>query len=271
MLLFAAACVVASLIGMHAQLERFISPEKGLGYVLGILGGSAMLLLLVYPARKRAGWLAPIGGVAVWFRIHMLLGIVGPMLVLFHANFSTGATNSNVALVCMLVVAGSGLVGRYFYSRIHASLYGRRTTLEELRGQIARMQLVGAGAAFMPDFARRLEAVEQRMSGRLASVPAAVRPLLGPAIAWRARREMHRQIRGSALLHAPGPDAAPQSMRRATAAAEQLARRHIDLVRRVAELGSYERLFALWHLLHLPLFFMLLVAGIAHVIAVHLY
>jgi hypothetical protein len=40
---------------------------------------------------------------------------------------------------------------------------------------------------------------------------------------------------------------------------------------RVAELDSYERLFALWHVLHLPLFFMLLVAGIAHVIAVHLY
>jgi hypothetical protein len=55
------------------------------------------------------------------------------------------------------------------------------------------------------------------------------------------------------------------------ALANQLARRHIDLVRRVAELGTYERLFAFWHLLHLPLFFMLLVAGIVHVVAVHLY
>src|SRR5512139_1638116 len=118
MLLFAAACVLLALLGMQAGLERFITPEKGLGYALGIVGGSAMLLLLIYPARKRLAWLAPIGSVKAWFQIHMVLGIVGPLLVLFHSNFRTGATNSNVALACMLIVSGSGLIGRYFYSRI---------------------------------------------------------------------------------------------------------------------------------------------------------
>jgi hypothetical protein len=54
-------------------------------------------------------------------------------------------------------------------------------------------------------------------------------------------------------------------------AAREMAFRHIDAVRRVAELSTYERLFSLWHVLHLPLFFMLLVAGIVHVIAVHVY
>jgi len=44
-----------------------------------------------------------------------------------------------------------------------------------------------------------------------------------------------------------------------------------DAVRRVAELATYERLFSLWHLLHLPLFFMLLVAGVVHIVAVHVY
>jgi hypothetical protein len=39
----------------------------------------------------------------------------------------------------------------------------------------------------------------------------------------------------------------------------------------VAEYRVYERLFSLWHVLHLPLFFMLLAAGIVHVIAVHVY
>jgi hypothetical protein len=271
MLLFAAACIVASLVGMSAHLERFITPEKGLGYALGILGGSAMLLLLVYPLRKRAGWLSPIGGVAAWFRIHMVLGIVGPMLVLFHANFSTGATNSNVALVCMLVVAGSGLVGRYFYSRVHSSLYGKRNTLQELRGQVERMQQVNPGLAFLPDFAQRLLAAEQRMAGKLGEIPGAMRFLLAPFHAWRARREMRRYIRLGALAQAAQHGLAPAAMQRDMVMANELARRHVDLVRRVAELGTYERLFALWHVLHLPLFFMLLVAGILHVVAVHLY
>jgi hypothetical protein len=33
----------------------------------------------------------------------------------------------------------------------------------------------------------------------------------------------------------------------------------------------YEGLFSLWHVLHLPLFFMLLIAGITHVVAVNVY
>ena len=47
--------------------------------------------------------------------------------------------------------------------------------------------------------------------------------------------------------------------------------RRLEATRRVAEFESYERLFSLWHVLHLPLFFLLLVAGIVHVIAVHVY
>lgn len=271
MLLFAVACIGLSIAGMHAGLERFITPETGLGYLLGIVGGSSMVLLLIYPARKRLAWLAPIGSVAAWFKIHMVLGIVGPMLVMFHANFRTGATNSNVAMVCMLVVSGSGLVGRYLYSRVHTSLYGSQTTLEELRGQIARMHLVSPGLAFVPDFTARLEAVEARMMRVLDRTPHALRPLLAPLAAWSARRTMRRQIRGGALLRAAERSVPVSTYKREIALAKQLARRHIDLVRRVAELDTYERLLALWHLLHLPLFFMLLVAGIVHVVAVHLY
>jgi len=92
--------VIAALLawGTHAHLERYITPQRGLGYALGITGGSMMVLLLVYSARKRVSWLRWLGGIPAWFEFHMVLGIVGPILVLFHCNFSLGATNSNVAL-----------------------------------------------------------------------------------------------------------------------------------------------------------------------------
>jgi hypothetical protein len=48
-------------------------------------------------------------------------------------------------------------------------------------------------------------------------------------------------------------------------------REHMRRVRRVAELGSYERLFSLWHVFHLPFFYMLVVAALIHVLAVHMY
>ena len=47
--------------------------------------------------------------------------------------------------------------------------------------------------------------------------------------------------------------------------------RRIAATRRVAGFEAYERLFSLWHALHLPLIFILLVAGVVHVIAVNVY
>ena len=198
MILFFVACVALALMGMRAHLERFITPEKGLGYALGIIGGSAMLLLLLYPARKRLRWLGPIGSVKAWFQIHMVLGIVGPLLVLFHANFRTGATNSNVALYCMLVVSSSGLVGRYFYSRIHSEFYGKQANLAELREQLARMQLVSGTLAFVPDLAEQLKVVETALLSRLNSIPGLLRPPFVALRASLARRRIAKHIRRAA-------------------------------------------------------------------------
>jgi hypothetical protein len=50
-----------------------------------------------------------------------------------------------------------------------------------------------------------------------------------------------------------------------------VVRLYTAAVLKAAELTFYERLFALWHVLHLPLFFLMLMAGIVHVWAVHHY
>src|ERR1700758_3301764 len=98
-------------VGALTPTQRYITPKSGAGYALGIIGGSCMLLLFMYSARKRLKWLKFVGPTASWFRFHMLLGVLGPLCILYHANFGLGAANSNVALFCMLTVACSGLVG----------------------------------------------------------------------------------------------------------------------------------------------------------------
>jgi hypothetical protein len=54
-----------------------------------------------------------------------------------------------------------------------------------------------------------------------------------------------------------------------------LIKEHLNLyfatVNKVARFGVYDRMFALWHVLHMPLFFLLVLSAIVHVIAVHLY
>ena len=131
-LLFGGAIAVVLWLGWLNRDDNGLTPLSGVGYWLGIAGGSLMLLLLLYPLRKRIRALRAIGTVGFWFRAHMILGVLGPVLALLHANFRLGSINSNVALVAMLVVAISGVVGRYLYSKIYVGLYGRKAEVREI-------------------------------------------------------------------------------------------------------------------------------------------
>lgn len=269
---FALVVVLALVAGYNAHLERWINPNHGLGYILGIVGGSLMIVLLLYPARKRAGWLRFLGGVAGWFRAHMILGVVGPVLVLFHANFSLGATNSNVALVCMLLVSGSGLIGRYIASRIYSGWFDHKTTLEELQGAADLLRRQTSTVAVLPDLLKEIEAEEQRLfrpaknplAGLVYPVTISLRSVLAR---WRLESRVRRMVVEAARQ---SPTLAAHGNRLAHTALGYAARR-LDAARRVREHGMYVKLFSLWHVAHVPFFIMTLVAGIVHVISVHVY
>jgi hypothetical protein len=266
--------VVALLfVGWHVPTERYITPKRGVGYTLGIVGGSLMLLLLVYSLRKRYSWLKFLGSTPSWFRFHMVLGILGPLCILYHSNFSTGATNSNVALFAMLTVAGSGLIGRYIYAHIHHGLYGSKLELSELRGGAEELQSTASRVSFLPDLVQRLEAAEQRLLSTgprmplLAPVKLPLVALTTMAMRWRLHRYVHRSLRGLARKST----VIASERRRMSAVACGYVDRRLAASRRVAGFESYERLFSMWHALHIPLIFMMIIAAVIHVIAVHVY
>lgn len=258
--------------GYSFPTERYISPERGIGYALGIIGGSAMLLLLVYPARKRLRWIGFLGTVKGWFQTHMLLGVVGPILVLYHSNFSLGAPNSNAALFAMLVVSGSGIFGRYFYTRIHVGLYGRRASRSEMQGAAEELRQKVAGSRFVPDLLTLLDQADARL---LAWKPGhswlPIRPLFVTYRMYRERWTITRRAVAELRAAAKQSPALHEQHAQFSVAVKRYIARRLQATREVAEFESYEKLFSLWHMLHLPLFFLLLIAGIVHVIAVHVY
>lgn len=174
-----------------ASQEVFI-PKEGAGYWLGISGGTALLVQLAYPLRKRARFMRRLGSAPAWFRLHMLLGIAGPLLILYHSNFSLGATNSNVALFAMLFVAASGIVGRYFYGKIHNGLYGAHTNIQDLLSEATGLlrdvehDVGGAGgsiAARLTEFATRVLRPRQSLAANLGM--AMWLGLTLPFVRWR--------------------------------------------------------------------------------------
>lgn len=257
--------------GYRFPTEHYITPQSGLGYALGIIGGSLMLLLMIYPARKRLPGMKAIGTTKLWFQIHMALGVIGPVLILFHANFRLGATNSNVALFCMLVVAGSGLFGRYFYAHIHHGLHGRKASLAELRDYAERLRQVSTDVSFLPELVDRIGAEEQVLVRRCENSFVLARPLAGAIGAFFARRHLRAYVRRELQAGHVGGATNPAQAARLRAVANDYIDSRLSATRRVVEFSAFEQLFSLWHALHMPLFLMLLIAGTVHVVAVHVY
>ena len=260
-------------LGWLLKDKHYINPEEGLGYWLGIIGGSLMLLLIVYPSGKKSTLLRRFGLVKHWFRIHMIIGLVGPALILYHCNFSVHALNSKVALYSMLAVTVSGLIGRYFYTRIHRGLYGKRASIEELRTEIADALGNSRGlAAILPKFIADLHAVSEKLIGDEFTKAISMRHSLSWVLKYYVVRVrlylgINREIREKSSSNG----IVRQNTRSLRKSANAYAARQVKLMRQVAQLAFYERLFSLWHVFHMPLFLLLIVAALFHVLAVHMY
>ena len=269
-----AAAALALAAGWLANRQgALVDPLTGAGYWLGVTGASLMATLLLYPVRKRFRFMRVLGATRYWFRMHMTFGVLGPVLVLYHANFHLGSVNSNVALFCTLLVATSGLVGRYLYAKIHSDLDGHKTSLRELaeRAQVSAEQRAHV-ATLVPELLERLRTFDATVleppHGLLAALAlpaklAVVTRIEAASLKRLARRELRRRAGASETI-------AAQRVRLGRAVGRFIDE-HLRRVRRVAGFNSYERMFALWHLFHLPFFYMLVLTAIVHVVAVHMY
>ena len=234
-------------------------PDHGFGYALGIVGGTMMLILLGYPLRKRTRptTRAP-GSIGFWFRLHMLLGLLGPMAVLFHSRFSWGALNSAVALGAMIVVASSGLIGRFFYARVYQGYSNRKLELRTLKQEMQALIEHFRDEGFPQDaFLHRLQPFEDRAVQAGSAFWTSAGAVAGLSIETRLEYRRLRRV-----LVRPGHGKTD---------VDALLRAFFDAVRRAAEFAFYDRLLRLWHLLHLPLFILLVAAAILHIVAVHMY
>lgn len=268
--LAALATVLGFIVTRRYQL---VDPLNGLGYWLGIVGASLMAILLLYPVRKRIRFLRILGATRYWFQIHMFFGVAGPVLILYHCNFRLGSLNSNIALICTLLVAGSGLIGRYLYRKVFADLEGHRNSLKSLSQRAELSPEAKARANVLaPHLIERMERFDKAVlvpPGTFwgsVTLPAklAVTTRLGYLrLAANAGREIRQHARASGISRA--------QRRRVQKAVRRMIATHLRRVRRVAEFHSYERLFSLWHVFHLPFFYILVITALVHVLAVHMY
>jgi len=260
-------------VSLFAAHKKYYSPGDDIGYYLGVAGGVMMLLLLLYPLRKHFRLLQPLGAISRWFRLHMILGITGPLLIIVHSAYGIGSLNAAVAIACMLLVAGSGVIGRFMYARIHHGLYGRKATLQEMQQDLGfHASEVRSKFHFAPAVDARLRAFgetsQQHPSGFLASSWHFITLGLRARYVRSACRRELRKILGK---HAAQRQWGQAKLRYRLVAADNMIRSYLDTACHAAQFTTYVRLFSLWHILHVPFVFMLVISGVVHVIAVHMY
>ena len=257
----------------HITQLKLFKANDDFGYWLGVAGGSCMLALFVYPMRKYTRFMQGWGNVKGWFWFHLCLGIGGPWLILVHSQFHVGSLNAGVALYSMAVVVASGVVGRFIYVRVHRGLDGERTSLRELR-QRAGLEEDNARSRlrFCPAVEQRLLAFEQRELRADPGWAAHLRQVtLLPFQQWVTYLRCVFALRKPLNQLAARYNWSPSDLRRRKRRARRLVDRYLHAVVRVAQYTAYERVFALWHLAHLPFIYLLVISAVVHVIAVHAY
>ena len=243
------------------------------GYWVGVAGAVIMLLLLTYPLRKHFRFAQNWGRMKWWFWLHMALGIGGPLLILVHSTFRIHSLNAAVALYSMIIVALSGIVGRFIYRHVNRGLRGEEIGLQDLQ-KFAGMHKDSARSSlsFASAVEARLKAFEQAQLGAKAGWGTYFSNAFWlPVQRWIAYRECAASLHQTLMSLAQENGWSADDLLKRREQALKLIRSYLDAVVGVAQFTAYERLFALWHVAHIPFVYLMILSTIVHVVAVHAY
>jgi hypothetical protein len=111
-----------------------MKPAGVWGHGVGIVATLFMLSNFLYPIRKRWVALKSSGTIRTWLTFHMFVGFMSPLVIAFHAAFQSNNMLATLTAGSLLVVVGTGVVGRFIYGLVPS---GRGSDLADLAGTFA--------------------------------------------------------------------------------------------------------------------------------------
>jgi hypothetical protein len=221
-----------------------------IGHKLGVAGSSMMVLMLLYSVRKRVGLLRRAGPLRAWLDGHIFLGVFGPLLVVLHSTFKVQGLVA-LSFWSMIVVAASGVLGRFLYLQIPRTRAGEELALAEIESQdreLTERLRTGFG---LDDV--RLAELEALVTGpsRIGLVGGLWQILVGDLRLRSALRGFARSCRS-----------VPP---RVFAEFEHVVRLKAQTRRRILLWDRVHELFHYWHVLHKPFAVVMYLFMIVHV------
>lgn len=218
------------------------------GHGLGIIGTFLIVFgVFSYMFRKRLRIFSRIGILKHWLEFHIFLCTLGPFLILFHTTFKFGGLVA-VSFWSMVAVFLSGIIGRYIYLQIPRTIEGKELTLIDMEDQRAEMNKQLRQSVTLDESI--YEIIDHRRDHSVKNLGF-----------WRKRREER------AILKKLRNELSSQAVPRKKAGEIILIfKNQLTLKKRIERLVTMQRLFAYWHVAHLPFALIMLVVMIIHVV-----
>jgi hypothetical protein len=245
---------------LRSPWHPWLKPSGWIGQSAGLLAFAMFLFLWLYPLRKRLRSAAFLGPVPSWLDAHIVAGALMPLAGAIHAGFRfTGLIG--LGYFSMLVVAASGVVGRYLYIRIPRGRAGL---------ELSREQVAAERRGILGELVESTALEPRRILDLLRPVPVEARGGV-PAVLLRMLRDdldRRRAIRRLAReCAASGRRLDGAKLQRVAA----LARREMALAQQIRLLDATNRVFRLWHVFHLPFAITAFAAVTIHVLVAILF
>jgi hypothetical protein len=213
-----------------------------------------VLLLLLYSVRKRQKLGLRFGPLSRWLDVHILFGVIGPLLITLHTAMKFSGIVS-ISYFSMVLVALSGVFGRYVYMQIPRDVRGHALGVDEVRARVQEIReslgerLPADALIGVQRFVGEVEPDDSMAGGALFR--AMRNDLTRP---WRVRRLRRFLSRGQREV----PE---RELRKIV----RLAREQSMLIRRMAMMDAMTRTLHYWHVFHKPFAYIMIGIMLLHV------
>jgi len=232
-----------------------LNPTPGwpLSLALGWTGFGLICVTNLYIIRKRLGFLKKLGRLGGWLDFHIFCGMLGPTLIVFHSNFKIGGLVA-ISFWSMVIVAVSGVVGRYFYGQVIKRKSELSDDIQNFEQELQKMQ--------GPQVSQ--QAIAESKFRALKMVGADVDDLIQKK---RWLSVMGKTVIGDMRLLLGSPRAAGGMPTQARI----VLKKYALTKRRFALYEGFQKALGYWHSFHLPFAYFMYFVAVIHIVTALLF
>lgn len=231
------------------ELYWSLKPGGSLGRLYGIIGIGLMTLMMGYSVRKRVRALRRALPLRVWLDYHIFCGVIGPLFIVLHSSLKVTGIVA-LSFWSMVVVASSGVIGRYLYLQIPRRRSGAEMTLAEVNAMSE--QLNGQLISHYGVSEKAIQRIDQLASLSVDSEAGLVKILAGlPLASARLRWRVKGLTRRMSSTHRDE--------------VERVLTDRAMLSRRILLWARLQELFHYWHVLHKPFALVMYIFAAVHI------